>query len=143
MTVHGKGDFWAKFAQILASKHCNVERMRGTKLARMLIVVTLMFVGACQAKRKKRRNSGPPVLPNELQAGCPFHKSLDGTDARELSEFGHELERDGRKAEAMPCYAAAIRTSPAMAIGWLDLAVAQQYDNPPTAIRYYERGLVS
>ena len=35
-------------------------------------------------------------LPNELQAGCPFHKSLDGTDARELSEFGHELERGWR-----------------------------------------------
>lgn len=100
----------------------------------------LLAVGAAEAAgRKRRRAEGAPAIPPELDAGCPFWR--DEPDARELSEFGHELERDGRQDEAVPCYVKAIRTSPESSLGWLDLAVAKQHTDPSLAIKLYRHGL--
>ena len=100
---------------------------------RALLVFALQCGFAAAKKRKQ------PAVPTELLSGCPFHREKASTD--ELSEFGHELERDGRKLEAERCYARAIRSSPQAATGWFDLAAARQYSDQSAAIRYYRHGL--
>ena len=99
---------------------------------------------SCAAKRKRRRRveqSAVPAIPSVYHedGSCPFHRE-DAT-AKELSEFGHELERDGRQEEALRCYARAVRSAPLDAIGWFDLAVARQYKDPTLALRLYEHGV--
>ena len=78
-----------------------------------------------------------PAVPSEYteDGRCPIHQ-LDAS-AKELSEFGHELERDGRQPEALRCYALAISSNPSEAIGWFDLAVARQYEEPSLALKLY------
>ena len=48
----------------------------------------LVILSSAAASKKKKRQ---PRLPDELHAGCPFHR--DEAEPGELSEFGHELER--------------------------------------------------
>ena len=108
--------------------------MRRSSLA--LLACLLASAGA--AKKKKSKGSRPS-LPAELGPLCPFHR--DEAEPRELSEFGHELERDGRQPEAVHCYARAIRSSPRAPIGWFDLATAFQYSEPSRALRYYRHGV--
>ena len=91
---------------------------------------------AASSAGKKRKQPG---VPAELRDGCPFHR--DDADAQELSEFGHEMERDGRQPEAERCYAQAIRTHPRTAVGWFDLAIARQYSHQAAALKYYRHGL--
>ena len=107
----------------------------------VLLLVLLADIALC----KKRR---APKLPADVGDDCPFHSLADvphETDAHalasELSLFGHELERDGRKREAMECYAYAIRAAPDHASGWFDLAGALQYETPPKARALYRHGL--
>ena len=107
--------------------------MRRPRCHRALLVFALQCGFAAAKKRKQ------PAVPAELLSGCPFHREKASTD--ELSEFGHELERDGRKLEAERCYARAIRSSPQAATGWFDLAAARQYSDQSAAIRYYRHGL--
>ena len=101
---------------------------------RALLVLALQCGLLAAAKKRKQ-----PAVPAELLSGCPFHREQASPD--ELSEFGHELERDGRKPEAERCYARAIRSSPQAATGWFDLAAAHQYSDQSAAIRYYRHGL--
>ena len=107
--------------------------MRRPRCHRALLVLALQC-GLAAAKKRKQ-----PAVPAELLSGCPFHREKATPD--ELSEFGHELERDGRKLEAERCYARAIRSSPQAATGWFDLAAARQYSDQSAAIRYYRHGL--
>jgi tetratricopeptide (TPR) repeat protein len=100
---------------------------------RALLLAPLLV--QCGAAKKRKQ----PAVPAELHTGCPFHR--EQADVAELSEFGHELERDGRKPEAERCYAKAIRSSPRAATGWFDLAVARQYSDQSAAVRYYRHGL--
>uniref|UniRef100_A0A7S4FBW8 UDP-N-acetylglucosamine--peptide N-acetylglucosaminyltransferase SPINDLY n=1 Tax=Chrysotila carterae TaxID=13221 RepID=A0A7S4FBW8_CHRCT len=81
----------------------------------------------------------PPKLVEETEGTCPFHRS--DASPEELSEFGHELERDGRRQEALRCYGKAIRDNPKAAIGWYDLATALQHTDRPHALRYYKHAL--
>ena len=69
------------------------------------------------------------------------NKHTTTVSSDELSEFGHELERDGRQPEAVACYALAIRNHPSKAIGWFDLATAWQYNDRANALKYYAHGL--
>ena len=101
---------------------------------RALLVLALQCGLLAAAKKRKQ-----PAVPAELLSGCPFHREQASPD--ELSEFGHELERDGRKPEAERCYARAIHSSPQAATGWFDLAAAHQYSDQSAAIRYYRHGL--
>ena len=117
--------------------------MRGALTTAITLLALLTLPPACEcAKKKKRRRAGaaPTKVPLELESGCPFWR--DEADAKELSEYGHELERDGRKAEALPCYVRAMRTSPSEPIGYLDLAVAKQYDDPSFAMKLYRQGVL-
>jgi tetratricopeptide (TPR) repeat protein len=102
---------------------------------RALLVLALQWCALLAAAKKRKQ----PAVPAELLSGCPFHREQASPD--ELSEFGHELERDGRKPEAERCYARAIRSSPQAATGWFDLAAAHQYSDQSAAIRYYRHGL--
>lgn len=114
----------------------------GVSVLLLLLLLLLSANADAKKKKKKKRRSdygGTASLPSEWAAGCPFHR--DEAEAQELSEFGHELERDGRQSEALRCYAKATRSSPNDAIGWYDLAVARQYADPKAAIRYYRQGL--
>ena len=104
-----------------------------------MAVFVLLISGLADAKAKKKKRGGPPALLKEWASGCPFHR--DKAEAEELSQFGHELERDGRQPEALRCYAKAIRSSPAEAVGWYDLAIARQHVDPPQAVRFYRQGL--
>ncbi|KAL1510929.1 hypothetical protein AB1Y20_005757 [Prymnesium parvum] len=104
----------------------------------MALLMLLLLCGA-EAKKKRRRGQTAPPLPAELEEGCPFWRS--DAAPKELSEFAHELERDGRKAEALPCYVRAIRAAPKEPVGWLDLAVAKQHDEPERAIELYSHGV--
>ena len=91
-------------------------------------------------RRARRQQAAVPAVPAAYDEGaCPFHRS--GASAKELSAYGHELERDGRQAEALRCYALAVRTSPREETGWIDLAVARQHEEPSLALRLYEHGL--
>lgn len=114
----------------------------------LLFISLLLFdvVPLALAKKRKRQRSTVPALPSDLQddegdAGCPFHRPPSEVTARELSEFGHELERDGRQPEALRCYAATIRAHPKSSLGWFDLSVAKQYVDPSLALKLYAHGL--
>ena len=100
-----------------------------------------LFASAADEKRRRRKKGAAPSIPAQLADGCPYHKHTTTVSSDELSEFGHELERDGRKPEAERCYARAIRSSPQAATGWFDLAAAHQYSDQSAAIRYYRHGL--
>ena len=108
-----------------------------TRLAQpqLLLLLLASHCGLAAAGKKRKQ----PAVPAELRDGCPFHR--DDADAQELSEFGHEMERDGRQPEAERCYAQAIRTHPRTAVGWFDLAVARQYSHQAAALKYYRHGL--
>ena len=108
--------------------------MRPPRRGHRALLVLALQCGLAAAKKRKQ-----PAVPAELLSGCPFHREKASPD--ELSEFGHELERDGRKLEAERCYARAIRSSPQAATGWFDLAAARQYSDQSAAIRYYRHGL--
>lgn len=91
-----------------------------------------------------------PVVPTQYYNGqadgaegssCPFHLPAAQATAHELSEFGHELERDGRQREAVRCYAEAIRAHPQDARGWFDFAVAHQHSNSELALQFYQHGV--
>ena len=111
--------------------------MRASLVIRSSVGRTLLCLALCGLVAAKKRKQ--PAVPAELLSGCPFHREQATSD--ELSEFGHELERDGRKLEAERCYAGAIRSSPQAATGWFDLAAARQYTDQSAAIRYYRHGL--
>ena len=91
---------------------------------------------AAAAQGRNRRSQSA-----QLADGCPYHKHTTTVSSDELSEFGHELERDGRQPEAVACYALAIRNHPSKAIGWFDLATAWQYSDRANALKYYAHGL--
>lgn len=105
--------------------------------ARLLLLLLL----AAPSVTKRRKRSSVPAVPKayDEEGSCPFHR--DGGTPKELSDFGHELERDGRQPEAVRCYAAAIRTNRSDATGWFDLAVAHQYSEPALALRLYRHGV--
>lgn len=108
----------------------------GSSGRQLLLLLLASHCGPAAAGKAKRKQ---PAVPVELREGCPFHR--EDADSQELSEFGHEMERDGRKPEAERCYARAIRTQPRTAIGWFDLAVARQYSHQAAALKYYRHGL--
>ena len=114
---------------------------RSVSLAVALAVLLALPGCECAKKKKRKRSSGPPKLPAELETGCTFWRSEADADAKEVTQFARELERDGRKAEALPCYVMAIRVCPTEPVGYLDLAVAKQYEDPPLAIKLYQHGL--
>ena len=110
------------------------------------LILLLLAHSADGAKRKKRRST-VPVVPSEYynsedpSGGCPFHRAVSDVEPQEISAFGHELERDGRQAEALRCYAAAIRAHPTDARAWFDLSVAQQHVEPARALQFYKHGV--
>lgn len=114
--------------------------MRFCFVAVAVTLLVLALPSGTAAKKKKRRVTVPAV-PSEYgeEGSCPYH--VPDAPAKELSEFGHELERDGRQQEALRCYAQAVRTMPKTAIGWFDLAVARQYEEPSLALRFYAHGV--
>ena len=121
-------------------------RARARLVALMLLIETLSLATAPKSKRKKKHRTtvAVPAVPSEYyegEGGCPYHRSAADATPSDLSEFSHELERDGRQPEALRCYAAAIKGHPSDAKGWYDLAVARQYADPPVALRFYAHGL--
>lgn len=107
--------------------------------SKLVLFVALLTLYGGDGARKKRKQSSGPKIPPELETECSFWRNE--TDARELSEYGHELERDGRQDEAVPCYVRAIRLNSESPIGWLDLATAKQYSDPSLAIKLYRHGV--
>ena len=87
-------------------------------------MLAFLFASAADEKRRRRKKGAAPSIPAQLADGCPYHKHTTAVSSDELSEFGHELERDGRQPEAVACYALAIRNHPSKSIGWFDLATA-------------------
>ena len=124
--------------------HFRSARPSGRVLLNLLI---LLLIGSANAAKKRRIHATVPAVPSEFieeehsNNGCPFHRSVQDTSPEELSEFGHELERDGRQAEALRCYAAAIRAHPTDARAWFDLAVARQDADPVLALNLYQHGV--
>ena len=104
-------------------------------------MLAFLFASAADEKRRRRKKGAAPSIPAQLADGCPYHKHTTTVTSDELSEFGHELERDGRQPEAVACYALAIRNHPSKAIGWFDLATAWQYSDRANALKYYAHGL--
>jgi tetratricopeptide (TPR) repeat protein len=112
---------------------------------RRLLVILLLIAPATAPQKRKRQRATVPTLPADLQGDdgdirCPFHRAPSEATPQELSWFGHELERDGRRPEAMRCYAAAVRAYPKSALAWFDLSVAQD-DDPALALRLYAHGV--
>ena len=110
-------------------------------LASSHTMLAFLFASAADEKRRRRKKGATPSIPAQLADGCPYHKHTTAVSSDELSEFGHELERDGRQPEAVACYALAIRNHPSKAIGWFDLATAWQYSDRANALKYYAHGL--
>ena len=118
---------------------------RAVLLASVLLLLAAPPPAVAKKPRRRRTSSvAVPAAPSAFDeypdAACPLDDPAAMRPA-ELSEFGHELERDGRQPEALACYAASIRAAPREATGWLDLAIARQHADPPLAIRLYEHGL--
>ena len=103
-------------------------------------MLAFLFASAADEKRRRRKKGAPPPRSRRLGRRLPT-KHTTTVSSDELSEFGHELERDGRQSEAVACYALAIRNHPSKAIGWFDLATAWQYNDRANALKYYAHGL--
>jgi tetratricopeptide (TPR) repeat protein len=114
----------------------------------LILVHTGDSAPSSKKRRKKRQRSTVPVVPSQYydqsedgKGSCPYHLPASQTSVHELSEFGHELERDGRQPEAIRCYAEAVHVQPQTARGWFDLAVAHQHSHPEQALRFYQHGV--
>ena len=93
------------YNKVLSAKNEGVFQKEGMYFMDMLVDTVREEIADCSEK------AYASIKAADLQGLLMF------TSAKELSEFGHEMERDGRKPEAERCYAQAIRSSPRAAIG--------------------------
>lgn len=105
----------------------------------LLLTLSVSLVQAAKKKRSRADSDTAPAIPDHLEQSCPFWRSE--AEPSELSQFAHELERDGNVRDAIGCYVTAIRSHPTHASGWLDLSVALQHDDPRLAIELYRQGV--
>ena len=106
------------------------------------MLIALLPAVASRKQRKRRRQIAVSTLLGEYDGDCLMGLlDDDSTTVKELSEYGHELERDGRRREALQCYARAIRSKPNDSTGWFDMAVAHQNENKALALQMYAHGV--